>query len=138
MVKELGIELENITPEPELQEICAAVEIPECCICMEHIYYQEESTSCGHNFHTSCIHRWCESNNSCPMCRRYNPIGLMGQPTTPTSIIEENINNYNNTNNNNYINNINRNNNENIINHIENTLYVNNYNTNMIYRSRSD
>lgn len=149
LVKELGIELENITQEPEREETCVAVELPECCICMEQIDCQEETTSCGHKFHTSCIHRWCESNNSCPMCRQTNPTGLMEHPTTPTGNTGENINyyynnynninNYNNyNNNNNYINNINRNYNENIINHIENTLYVNNYNTNMIYRSRSD
>ena len=156
LVKELGIELENITQEPEREEICVAVELPECCICMEQIDCQEETTSCSHKFHTSCIHRWCESNNSCPMCRQTNPIGLMEHPTTPTGNTGENrnyyYNNYNNINN--YINNINnnirneyinvrneyinRNYNENIINHIENTLYVNNYNTNMIYRTRSD
>lgn len=149
LVKELGIELENITQEPEREETCVAVEIPECCICMEQIDCQEETASCGHKFHISCIHRWCESNNSCPMCRQTNPTGLMDHSTTPTGNTGENMNyNYNNYNNiNNYINNIrnnvenpyiNRNYNENIINHIENTLYVNNYNTNMIYRTRSD
>ena len=149
LVKELGIELENITQEPETEEPCVAVEIPECCICMEQIVCHQETTNCGHKFHTSCIHRWCETNNNCPMCRTCNPIGIMERPTTPTGITGENMNyyynNYNNSNN--YINNINnnihneyinRNYNENIINHIENTLYVNNYNTNMIYRSRSD
>jgi hypothetical protein len=108
LVKELGIELENITQ--------------------------------GHKFHSSCIHRWCETNNNCPMCRTCNPIGLMERPTTPTGNTGENINYYyNNFNNiNNYINNINRNYNENIINHIENNLYVNNYNTNMNYMRHSD
>lgn len=130
LVKELGIELENITQEPEREETCVAVELPECCICMEQIDCQEETTSCGHKFHTSCIHRWCESNNSCPMCRQTNPIGLMEHPTTPTGNTGENINVRNEY--------INRNYNENIFNHIENTLYVNNYNTNMIYMSRSD
>lgn len=149
LVKELGIELENITQEPDREETCVAVEIPECCICMEQIVCQEETTSCGHKFHSSCIHRWCESNNNCPMCRTCNPIGIMERPTTPTGITGENINYYyNNYNNiNNYINNINnnihneyinRNYNENIINHIENTLYVNNYNTNMNYMRHSD
>jgi len=156
LVKELGIELENITQEPKREETCVAVEIPECCICMEQIDCQEKTTSCGHKFHTNCIYRWCESNNSCPMCRQTNPIELMDHPTRPTGNTGENINfYYNNYNNiNNYINNINnnirneyinvrneyinRNYNENIINHIENTLYVNNYNTNMIYRTRSD
>ena len=143
LVKELGIELENITQEPEREETCVAVEIPECCICMEQIDCQEKTTSCGHKFHTSCIHRWCESNNSCPMCRQTNPIELMDHPTTPTGNTAETINYYYNNiirNIRNNVNNeyINRNYNENIINHIENTLYVNNYNTNMIYRSRSD
>jgi hypothetical protein len=144
LVKELGIELENITQEPESEETCVTVEIPECCICMEQIVCQEETTSCGHKFHNSCIHRWCETNNNCPMCRTSNPIGIMERPTTPTGNTGENMNyNYNNYNNiNNYINNINnnihngyinRNYNENIINHIDNTLYVNNYITNMNY-----
>lgn len=149
LVKELGIKLENITQEPDREETCVAVEIPECCICMEQIVCQEETTSCGHKFHSSCIHRWCETNNNCPMCRTCNPFGLMERPTTPTGNTGENINYYyNNFNNiNNYINNINnnihneyinRNYNDNIINHIENTLYVNNYNTNMNYTRHSD
>lgn len=153
LVKELGIELENITQEPDREETCVAVEIPECCICMEQIVCQEETTSCGHKFHSSCIHRWCETNNNCPMCRTCNPIGIMERPTTPTGNTGENINyyynNYNNIINNynniirnirNNVNNeyINRNYNENIINHIENTLYVNNYNTNMNYMRHSD
>lgn len=164
LVKELGIELENITQDPEREEICVAVEIPECCICMEQIVCQEKTTSCGHKFHTSCIHRWCESNNNCPMCRTRNPIEIMEPLIIPTGNIETNINyfynninnnnndninnnnNYNNNNNNiidNISNNIenpyiNRNYNDNIINHIENTLYVNNYNTNMNYMRHSD
>lgn len=152
LVKELGIELENITQESEREETCVAVEIPECCICMEQIVCQEETTSCGHKFHINCIHRWCETNNNCPMCRTYNPIGIMERHTTTAgntgSSMNYNYNNYNNYNNiNNYINNINnnihneyinRNYNDNIINHIENTLYVNNYNTNMNYMRHSD
>ena len=144
LIKDFNIELENITRESEREETCVAVEIPECCICMEQIVCEEETTSCGHKFHTYCIHKWCETNNNCPMCRQTNPIGIMERPTTPTGNTGENINYYyNNYNNiNNYINNINnnihneyinRNYNENIINHIENTLYVNNYNTNMNY-----
>ena len=134
LIKDFNIELENITRESEREETCVAVEIPECCICMEQIVCEEETTNCGHKFHTDCIHKWCETNNNCPMCRTCNPIGIMERPTTPTGNTEENIKNYNNY----YNEYINRNYNENIINHIENTLYVNNYNTNMIYRSRSD
>jgi len=134
LIKDFNIELENIIQESEREETCVAVEIPECCICMEQIDCQEETTSCGHKFHTSCIHRWCESNNCCPMCRQTDPIGLMDHPTTPTGNTEENINYYYNNYNNVENPYINRNYNENIINHIENTLYVNNNIDNMIYR----
>lgn len=144
LIKDFNIELENITRESEREETCVAVEIPECCICMEQIVCEEETTSCGHKFHSSCIHRWCETNNSCPMCRTGNPVELVEDRIIPTGYTRRNSNNnYNNyIDNNNIIDNIenpyiNRNYNE-YINHIENTLYVNNYNTNMIYRSRSD
>jgi len=76
--------LKNITQEPKPEEMCVAVKIPECCICMEQIVCQEETTSCDHKFHINCIHKWCESNNSCPMCRQTNPIGLIEHDTTST------------------------------------------------------
>lgn len=42
---------------------------PECSICLEKIYFPF-SIRCSHTFHESCIERWMNINNSCPMCRK--------------------------------------------------------------------
>jgi Ring finger domain len=38
----------------------------ECPICLGELV---TTTKCGHKFHSSCIHKWLETNDSCPMCR---------------------------------------------------------------------
>lgn len=43
-----------------------------CSICLSDIdNYQSDtkSLSCGHKYHTVCINRWLENNNTCPYCR---------------------------------------------------------------------
>ena len=90
LVKQMDIKLENITQEPEIEKTCVFIEKPECCICMEEIICQEETTFCGHKFHINCINKWCETNNVCPMCRICNPIGITKCPTAPTGNTEEN------------------------------------------------
>ena len=53
----------------------------ECSICTEELplrcfTYNNPidlfRTSCGHNFHVACISRWCQKNNTCPICRKKN------------------------------------------------------------------
>ncbi|XP_052297325.1 E3 ubiquitin-protein ligase RZF1-like [Citrus sinensis] len=51
-----------------------------CAVCLEELMEKEENKGeeeeevipmpCHHNFHASCISRWLEEQNSCPMCRR--------------------------------------------------------------------
>ena len=57
----------------------------ECSICTEELplrcfNYNEQvdvfRTSCGHSFHMSCISRWCQTNNICPICRKKNIYNL--------------------------------------------------------------
>ena len=57
----------------------------ECSICTEELplrcfTYNEQvdifRTSCGHSFHMSCISRWCQTNNNCPICRKKNIYNL--------------------------------------------------------------
>ena len=50
----------------------------ECAICLTSCIHQDGNstnlhiTTCGHTYHYSCIRRWCQTNNSCPICRRTN------------------------------------------------------------------
>ena len=91
----------------------------ECVICCEDINNNntEFTSYCNHNFHHSCITRWCQHNNSCPTCRAQNIMTIQKPIVTD--------NNY--TNNNNYYYNYNYNNNINqYINNIDN--YINNVN----------
>lgn len=46
-------------------------ESQQCSICLESINARDRivNLQCEHTFHLSCIERWCESHNSCPLCR---------------------------------------------------------------------
>ena len=50
----------------------------ECAICLTSCIHQDGNstnlhiTTCGHTYHYSCIRTWCETNNSCPICRQTN------------------------------------------------------------------
>ena len=90
----------------------------ECVICCEDIELNTEFTSyCNHNFHHSCITRWCQHNNSCPTCRAPNIM------TIQKPIVTDNNNYYYNNNINQYINNI-----DNYINNVNNiSIVINNY-----------
>jgi len=39
-----------------------------CPICLEEIN-ELETTTCNHNFCKSCINKWLEEHNNCPLCR---------------------------------------------------------------------
>ena len=43
----------------------------KCCICHEPIKFKSyQIKSCGHrNFHKSCLNKWIQKSNECPMCR---------------------------------------------------------------------
>ncbi|CAH0559960.1 unnamed protein product [Brassicogethes aeneus] len=43
----------------------------ECAICLED--FETRELSCGHVFHTKCISKWLQYNNTCPFCRKENP-----------------------------------------------------------------
>ena len=48
----------------------------ECSICYED-FNNESSVSllnCGHYFHTKCIKKWGNRNNTCPVCRKEIPL----------------------------------------------------------------
>ena len=53
----------------------------ECSICTQELpltcfTYNNPTdlfrTSCRHYFHRSCLSRWCQINNNCPICRKNN------------------------------------------------------------------
>ena len=41
-----------------------------CPICQEDIGDQPCKAACGHCFHTSCLFKWIQKRNNCPMCRK--------------------------------------------------------------------
>lgn len=43
----------------------------QCSVCLENIDSESQVVElrCEHIFHLSCIERWCENHNSCPLCR---------------------------------------------------------------------
>jgi hypothetical protein len=43
-----------------------------CSICLEFMYKFKKLTKCGHQFHQTCIEKWFEKNNTCPLCRETN------------------------------------------------------------------
>jgi hypothetical protein len=115
----------------------------ECSICTEELplrcfTYNEQvdvfRTSCGHSFHMSCISRWCQTNNNCPICRKKNIYNLSnsvhrqnGFNVNSYIIYDVIVSNDNNYNINSYINNHNDNINNDNINIIINNL-TNNFN----------
>lgn len=49
---------------------CTHIEIPQkgiCSICLNEVF--TIPLECGHVFHTKCINKWLEQNNTCPNCR---------------------------------------------------------------------
>ena len=82
----------------------------ECSICTEEVplmcfTYNNPidlfTTSCGHHFHKSCISRWCQTNNTCPNCRKKNIYSFSNTPVRGFRVnIRNNNNNYNSINNN--------------------------------------
>ncbi|KAA0033274.1 RING finger protein 165-like protein [Cucumis melo var. makuwa] len=47
-------------------------EIGDCCVCCEEMKRKGEEVRripCGHVYHKSCILKWLEISNSCPLCR---------------------------------------------------------------------
>lgn len=42
-----------------------------CCICYDNLCENTKNTQlqCGHKYHTGCILKWLNKNNSCPYCR---------------------------------------------------------------------
>jgi len=98
------------------------IEFPSCSICLTEVNEGEDSilVPCGHIFHESCILKWFEVNNKCPVCR-----------------YELNDNRANSTNENNGVSiNLNRQN----INRINNNTYNNSnfYNQGNVINSQND
>ena len=43
----------------------------KCPICLEKLGQGDDTSSlvCGHSFHATCVYRWFDRSNTCPMCR---------------------------------------------------------------------
>jgi hypothetical protein len=55
-----------------------------CGICQEGVTTRG-ATECGHNFHSVCLKKWLIKNNTCPVCRRKNPMSILFAKTTRLS-----------------------------------------------------
>jgi len=59
-----------------------------CVICQENcLEASENSTPCGHIFHTGCLLGWLKDNNTCPCCRE----DLYNKPDVPSQNEIENL-----------------------------------------------
>ena len=56
----------------------------ECPICYIKNNFTTKTTECNHKFHASCIDSWLIDHNTCPMCRKVNPFGMINQDPTRT------------------------------------------------------
>jgi hypothetical protein len=45
--------------------------VTQCSVCLENINVGDSCVTlrCNHKFHLHCIERWCQTHNTCPMCR---------------------------------------------------------------------
>lgn len=43
----------------------------QCSICLSRLGQNDETSvlKCGHQYHATCIYRWLDRANTCPMCR---------------------------------------------------------------------
>ena len=56
----------------------------ECPVCYEALTTGVFTTECGHKFHRTCMRRWMEKNDTCPMCR--DPVFMMRHRCTATTL----------------------------------------------------
>jgi hypothetical protein len=75
--KKLECEVKKLKKEKAKQEENSDI----CVICQEQcLESKENSTPCGHVFHTGCLLGWLKSHNTCPCCRE----SLYDKPEVPT------------------------------------------------------
>lgn len=69
----------HMPKEEEKKECCEESCLEECSICLCDIENKKETsvTKCNHIFHKGCIKEWCKENNTCPICRRRDPVVKM-------------------------------------------------------------
>lgn len=53
--------------EKEMEKIAEKCGMPQCAICLCHIYNKSKITTCGHIFHTECFKQI--DGDKCPLCR---------------------------------------------------------------------
>ena len=64
-----------------------------CSICLEQINDTHDETKklhCGHYYHTECIEKWFDENDTCPYCREYqNPTVIFNDDCKPSMITKD-------------------------------------------------
>jgi hypothetical protein len=82
--KSMESEIRTLREEKKKQEANSDV----CVICQDTCLQSEEnSTPCGHTFHTGCLLGWLKSHNTCPCCRT----SLYDKPDVPNQNTVEHI-----------------------------------------------
>ncbi len=63
----------------------------QCSICLQTIHKTKDkcTTSCNHHFHSSCMFKWTQENNKCPLCR--NSLFVPNVKTIPKDEIRQHI-----------------------------------------------
>ena len=61
-----------------------------CSICLDQIDDKTTELTCGHVYHTKCIEKWLDENNTCPYCREpQNPVVVFHDDCKPSLITQD-------------------------------------------------
>ena len=73
-----------------ITKVMALDRIDSCCICMEDVDSKKNcvTTECGHTFCASCLFRYLEENNTCPLCRVVLRRPVKKTPTLTVDVAE--------------------------------------------------
>lgn len=78
------IDIDNNPPPSKTLDQIGAEEDGQCCVCLEEpsTYELASINGCAHNFCFTCIEKWSDRENTCPLCKiRFTKIDRVNKPS---------------------------------------------------------